>query len=514
MDSAKVMGPKITGRAAAFISAAAERLIMLGGPAWKVLTFSPADDAVMPASCACISIESGGVAVAMVSRVLSHYGIKNFKKYSLAEGRYPRPDEVASAAALALRDLGAGKSTGIVLSIPKQWVVLKSVELPALVMENLHEVITHELDRITPFGSDEAFYDFLDVRREGEKVAFLVAAARADKVGGYLSALEGAGVAVERITFDLSGVSTLCRYRAGRDTFIFMEVDEDGIRGGAVCGGALVKVTHEKFDREDETSKAAMVTGRIAYLNGALQGHTNPPRVVLAFRGKTAAIKELLRKEEGLSLVFTDEMGKKILGTDNYKELSSAAVGGSMDHLWTKANGFNLLRKGVREKRKAPLVLTGALLLAIVAIAGAYLIIPISNEERQLHEIEKQIAMRKGEMKRVEELTKEIKALTGEIASINNFKSAQPMALDLIRELAVALPKDAWLTRIRIGEAQANIEGYAPSAAVLVPRLETAKHFRRVEFASPTFRDTRQNLDRFQIKMEIRETGGNRHEKQ
>ena len=77
------------------------------------------------------------------------------------------------------------------------------------------------------------------------------------------------------------------------------------------------------------------------------------------------------------------------------------------------------------------------------------------------------------------------------------------MTLDLLREVTRIVPTNVWLTRIRITDAQVNLEGYAPSATVLVPKLEESRYFKKVEFAAPTFRDPKQNMDRFQVKMEL-----------
>ena len=111
--------------------------------------------------------------------------------------------------------------------------------------------------------------------------------------------------------------------------------------------------------------------------------------------------------------------------------------------------------------------------------------------------------MRKEDVKKVETLKKDTETLNEEISTINNFKENSPMALNLIRELTAVLPKTAWLTRIRITETAVNIEGYAESATGLLSKLEASKYFKKAEFASPTFRDARQNADRFIIKMEI-----------
>jgi general secretion pathway protein L len=111
--------------------------------------------------------------------------------------------------------------------------------------------------------------------------------------------------------------------------------------------------------------------------------------------------------------------------------------------------------------------------------------------------------MRKEEVRKIEALKKELDSLNNEITTINNFKENRPMTLNILKELTSILPKTAWLTRARITESTVEIEGYASSASMLLPKLEASNYFKKAEFASPTFRDARMNADRFNIKMEI-----------
>jgi Tfp pilus assembly protein PilN len=77
------------------------------------------------------------------------------------------------------------------------------------------------------------------------------------------------------------------------------------------------------------------------------------------------------------------------------------------------------------------------------------------------------------------------------------------MTLDILKELTAIVPKNAWLSRVRVSETNVDLEGYAASASGLLSKLEASSFFKKVEFSSPTFRDTRMNADRFNIKMEI-----------
>jgi Tfp pilus assembly protein PilN len=89
--------------------------------------------------------------------------------------------------------------------------------------------------------------------------------------------------------------------------------------------------------------------------------------------------------------------------------------------------------------------------------------------------------------------------------------------MDILKEVTHVLPRNAWLTRARITAKSVDLEGYAGSAADILPKLEASPFLAKVEFASPTFRDARQNADRFVIKMEIEDekktdTGGSKNE--
>jgi general secretion pathway protein L len=77
------------------------------------------------------------------------------------------------------------------------------------------------------------------------------------------------------------------------------------------------------------------------------------------------------------------------------------------------------------------------------------------------------------------------------------------MVLNLIKEMTGVLPKNTWLSRLRITDSTIEIEGYSASATEILPKLEASTYLKKAEFSSPTFRDTRLNADRFIIKMEI-----------
>ena len=195
-------------------------------------------------------------------------------------------------------------------------------------------------------------------------------------------------------------------------------------------------------------------------------------------------------KEKGITI------GRVGLSAAGVPGLDPEENGGVVD-------GINLLDKGIHRRPKTPMALTVLLLAVLIASGLFWMVSPLQIEGKKIEIIDREIAARKDEVKKVEALKKELEGLEKEIAAINAFRTARPLTLNLLMEMTRILPNNVWLSRVRFTESTAEIEGYAASAADTLPKLEASRYFKKVEFASPTTRDVRLNADRFVIKMEI-----------
>ena len=481
-----------------FGSVATRTVRRIAASVWKVLTCSPGE-AVLPASCICAEISKGQVTIIHAARTFSSIRIKADKTYHYAEDSFPTAEETASALAVAFKDFGIRKAD-VVLVIPKQWVVVKSAALPAAVGETLEQVVTFELDRFTPFSSDEALYDYLVRGKTDEKIDILIAAAKASAITEYTDRLAERKIAVKRVAFDLSCLATICRYVTGQAAFIFAEIDRNGIKTGTVETGMLKAAASRDFKCDDDLLRAVMVEESLLEQKASSAGG----RTIISFREEMESFRALLQSRGVISYEVLNGIEKKIAGSAGRSGISASLIGGAIEQLWPAARGFNLISKGVRERAKNPFLLTALLGLVIIACLAAVLFVPIQTEKDRLREIDHQINLRKEEVRNVEKIKGDIEALNKQLALINGFKSEKSLYIDLVKELTLVIPKNAWLTRIRIAGLQANIEGYAPSATSMIQLLEGSKYFQKAEFSSPTFRDARMNMDRFQIKMEIK----------
>jgi general secretion pathway protein L len=480
------------------VSGSAARLKALWEPLWNTLSLNLADERIAPAKNVTVCIERGLLSVVYGSRMFSRIKIRGFRLYPL-DGRYPSPEGLASSVSVALSELGASKAN-ITLSIPKAWTLVKKAEFPATVKENIANVISYELDRLTPFSAKDAFYDAKLLEEEGGRVTVLVSAAKADLLTPFLDTLREAGAHVTKLTMHLSGMGTLCRYIDKSEDFVFVKMGEKEYEGAVFNGGSMTSAFTGVLEAGEEREKLDILMSEVEPLleKGTMQGR--PPKLFVSLKGGSSPLREMLKMRVHTPLRILEETDV-ILGVPAQK-IPYEALGGLIESLWPGAAGPNLLNKGREEKEATPLTGTFILAAILILLWVIYIFSPVSVEERRLKEINHQIMIRKEEVKKVEKVRKEADALASEVSTINDFKAARPMALNIIKELTTILPKSAWLTRLRITETTVELEGYANSATELLPLLEASKYFVKAEFASPTFRDARLNSERFSIRMD------------
>lgn len=483
-------------------SGSAAKIRKIWVPLWNILTLNANNDLISPKNNLCIAIEHSGISMSYGSRFLSRIKIKGFRNYPLSDKTYPQPDEFASTVVLAMKDIGISNKD-ITLSIPKTWTILKTAVFPSAVKENIVDVISYELDRLTPFKQEDALYDFKTIGENGNNLTVLLAAAKAEKISPYIDALRGQNIQVNKVAINLSAVGTLCHYMDKDGSFVFVKINEDGYEGALFVSGFMVEAFTGSFSENDEKSKVDAIAASIKSFKDMVKAQDKTPHCMILLNDKTTALKEMLKLKIDLPVSILGETDLKVCIDGNLKDAPYAAIGGVLESIWPKAKGLDLLKKGYTEKVKNPKALTIILTCVIFVLGILYVLSPVQTEGKRLKEIDHQIAIRKDEIKKVEAIKQNIDAIKTEISTINEFKEGKPPSLNILKELTAILPDIDWLTRLKISDNSVNIEGYSESATRLLQKLEASKYFKKVEFVSPTFRDVRLNSERFNMKMEI-----------
>lgn len=116
-------------------------------------------------------------------------------------------DDVAAAGRAAIGTLARSAGNGgvaVTLALPPRTVLRKQLILPLAVEENLRQVVGYDLDRHTPFKSEELYYDAVPLERDAVRnvVRVDLATARRAQVDPLIAHAESWGATVTSVSAD------------------------------------------------------------------------------------------------------------------------------------------------------------------------------------------------------------------------------------------------------------------------------------------------------------------------
>ncbi|NTW06623.1 MAG: PilN domain-containing protein, partial [Syntrophaceae bacterium] len=352
-------------------------------------------------------------------------------------------------------------------------------------------------------------YNYSVLGEDPQNIKILLAVTRADRVQGYLDVLQHRNIKIKKIIISSFAIKSLIQNTYPKENAVFISLRDDAYEYGSIDNSFLLHSASGSVESGDETGIDGIIKQALI-LSEELTRHGRRPQIVIDADDRQF---NALRDKFGTMKVSNLDRDIKYNVPRQKKELSAVALGGALDALYRNPHSINLLNQDNNVQGRTPLALTFVFLAGIAAMAAFYFLMPLSYEQQKLDEMDRHIKSLKPAVKKVEELKDEVTAIKGDIQAIGDFKKQNDLAMNIIKDMTAILPPKTWLTRLRITDKTVEIEGYSTSATEIIFKLENSKYFKKVEFASPTFRDPRQNSDRFIIRMELKNENNNKETK-
>lgn len=394
-------------------------------------------------------------------------------------------------------------STDIYLSIPRNLAVLRYVELPLAVKENLRESLGYEMEKYTPLSADDVHFDcqiISEDRKAGTMKLFLVAAER-DAVGPYTGLCEGLETRISGMEISSTalasyfshsgtfapGASSVVLYMAGG----LMEVD--------LFRDNLLWYSHQVEVAQDGSDLSAVMQCELELLAKKLdEGKDKLPVVFFGPR-----FDDSLFTCPGGEDMFEIRRPDLSDGRIPSHELMPA-YGCALKAIQKIPMDINLLPVGLRKKPGKTgyytmLLLGGLLVLSLLSWGGGMIV----REQLDLKRLNAQIEQLRVKVADVEKMRMRCGKLEKQIDSLNNLGGSSVPVLNVLRDLSNIIPQSTWVNRFSISGSDVNIEGYAQSASKLITPLEESPIFGDVAFLSAIMK-TRDGKERFRIGLKIK----------
>jgi Tfp pilus assembly PilM family ATPase/Tfp pilus assembly protein PilN len=419
----------------------------------------------------------------------------------------------------------------LIIGIPRSQVILKYISIPAPDERLIKKILDFEIERHIPLKKEDIYYDFQVIGRLDKNIfKVLIGAVRKELIDYYIGILKR--IHIEPTAADISSLSLYNFFSEipdySKGNFILLtidgrEMDIDAVKDGMIDFSRGVRLEnqinlvegHILSDRPNVERlgnlAAAEINTTLASLKW-LKGDINIDRILLF--GKAAALNGFDKHIEDRLKIKTSAYNPEssLAQKTGDKNISifnpdfSAAIGLGLRGITKKQLNINLLPRHRRSRRKDhSILLTLIMLFMFFILAPASVFSWIIKDRLVLSKLEKELLEVKSRASIVEKMDMQSVELKNRIKSFNKLRAGRVSRLEIMRDLADAIPPDVWLSEVYITEEGLEMNGFAGAASNLIQIMENSPIFVNVRFDGTITKDS--GREKFRIKAGIEKTG-------
>jgi len=390
--------------------------------------------------------------------------------------------------------------TSVFLGIPRSNAILRYLELPIAVKENLRETLGYELEKHVPFSPEDVYFDFqiISEDKSADRLQLLLVVVKKQALSTVLAVSEHLGLGISGVGITATALADYFSWRSKKENETvrsFIYAGQHHIELGLVKDGMLL---HSRDLSRTEGCIDA-IPRALSKMRLDFVKDDEPLDTVLCGIKKDDPLLERLNKTDGLALHQVDLSGAQIPSND-----LMAAYGLALKGVRKTSMDINLLPPTLR-KRPSKLKLYALLGLLLLVFLGALAWGGGLFLQRQwtLDRLDGEIKNLGSQLEKFEQIKTENKRIEDRIDYLNTLRRGGPPVLDILKELSERIPESIWLNRFTFSEKGIQLEGYATSASELIQLLDASPMFGDVKFLSAINRD-RTGKEKFRIGLNLK----------
>jgi Tfp pilus assembly protein PilN len=368
------------------------------------------------------------------------------------------------------------------ICLPRSWAVVKELNLPPTVGEDLSQMVAFELERHLPYPIEEALYDFRlgpAVKNVPRRMVVVAVERRiieqvlrlADELGLRLLSIDVAAHALlGLVKLPAKGSHVGLLHVSGEKAdLVFLEGPRLRLSRSISLNGAAEQMTAEEIRSSLGLLRWNSLDGLWLSGDDAEELLSSPTLSVFGVEPSSPPYSPKALK--ALPLLNGNSPGLAL------PALASA---------WNRRPQSNLLPPERRPRRPHwSHVVTTISFLVTVALGVGLLVGQGWQERHSLSRVNQALRELEPQVKAVEQLSLELGRHRKLLASFKDLERAGIQPLLILKELTEMIPQDAWLSNVSMDVKGLELTGQATQASLLIPLLENSPLLERVEFASP-----------------------------
>ena len=396
----------------------------------------------------------------------------------------------------------------VIVSLPRGYVTFKTFELPAPDLESAQSMVSFELERQFSSGLEDLYYTF-QLTPKAENIFHIASAAIKKEIADYYLGL----IRKLNLTPTILDISTFANVNIGLSQDIgkspsvwaLADISPDALDIALIKNNVIEfsrnlnwskpgikKANSEETSNSDQLDNlsAEITKPLIEELQQALsscrsiEDNELVDHIFLTGGGiLTPKIAQQLEKETEVSTTVLQSPEPVNTLETPPSTLTLTSLGLSLREMKKQSIETNLLPQDLRPKRKkVNLKVTIALAATVVLLFAGWFINGVIYTNKALGTLDEQLNEIKGEVASLEKIDLEYEALKNYVDILTTISKQYPDKLPVLDELSHSLPRNTWLTHLKIKQGEVEVKGYSPAASNLIPILEKSKTFKEAGF--------------------------------
>ena len=380
------------------------------------------------------------------------------------------------------------------MGISGDQVMLREIEFPLAVRENLRTTLTYEIEKYFPLPADDVYFDFHVIAedKEAEKIRLLIAAVKKDRFEPFLKMAQQVETGVSGISILPAALANyfLENHPAPEKPLLLFFWAEDCCEIAVIENSALVYGKSLPVSGIS-VSPAAWIRQQAESLRETFCGGDVAGIAVVGLPASEWPADTVLPGFEQIS--------QSLVAPPPSDDRLIPAYGLALEGIGNVPVAINLLPPVLRKKpdKTGFYVMMGLILLVILAggiWAGSHLV----RQRQTLALLDAELARLRSVASEIQEIQAETLEMQKDLEFIHSLRPGDAFATELVNEISAILPLDAWLTDFKISGNKISIYGVAASATELIALLEASPYLAQAEFIS-TIRKDRDGREVFRI---------------
>ena len=393
-------------------------------------------------------------------------------------------------------------SADIFLAIGRDLTMLRYIELPSAVKENLRGTLLYEMEKYVPLPVSDIYFDYQIIaeNKETNTLTVLLVVVKKEFIDPYLDRENRLGAGISGIEINSTAFANSLSHKQDMpdaDAYAIVCLESDHLELSFIKNKLLNYSRH--VNREHAGGAPQCLVLKELELLRKTVGQEQGRVAVLPCGSGAGIVAELLKEREDIGLLPL-ELSRTGIPSD----LLGPAYGLALKGIQKVPMGINLLPAGLRKKVSkigyyAMFVLAGLFILSILAWGGS----SILHQKRVSDKLGGDLKQLTAEVAGINRTQEKLKELENRIEAINTLRRRHVPALSVLRDLSKEIPEGAWLDKLTFTDKGGEIEGHADSASALIPLLAASPLLKDVAFLSPITKD-KDGKERFRIGFKIR----------